>query len=55
MGASEGRASETVSLPVVWSRAANEEFRAAEKWYAEIGTDLAERFVEAVVVIDPAN
>ena len=37
-----------MSLPVVWSPAAKAEFYAAEKWYADISTELAERFAQAV-------
>ncbi len=48
MGAGEGRAAQTVSLPVVWSNAAKAEFYAAEKWYADISAELAERFAQAV-------
>jgi plasmid stabilization system protein ParE len=37
-----------VTLPVVWSDEAKSEFYEAEQWYADIGTPLSERFVEAV-------
>lgn len=48
MGAGEGRAAQTVSLPVLWSDEAKAEFYEAEQWYADISVPLAERFVQAV-------
>jgi plasmid stabilization system protein ParE len=37
-----------VSLPIVWSPAAKAEFYAAEQWYGDLSTELAERFAQAV-------
>ena len=37
-----------MSLPVVWSTDAKAEFYAAEQWYADLSSDLAERFAQAV-------
>jgi plasmid stabilization system protein ParE len=37
-----------VSLPVIWSDEAKAEFYKAERWYADIGLALSERFVQAV-------
>jgi toxin ParE1/3/4 len=48
VGAGEGRVAQTVSLPVVWSPAAKAELYAAEQWYADLSTELAERFAQAV-------
>jgi plasmid stabilization system protein ParE len=48
VGAGEGRSAQAVSLPVIWSDEAKAEFYKAELWYAEIGVQLADRFVQAV-------
>jgi plasmid stabilization system protein ParE len=48
MGAGKGRTARAVSLPVLWSDEAKAEFYDAERWYADIGLPLSERFVQAV-------
>jgi plasmid stabilization system protein ParE len=48
VGAGKSRAAEAVTLPVIWPDEAKAEFYDSEQWYADIGTPLAERFVEAL-------
>jgi plasmid stabilization system protein ParE len=48
VGSGNSRASQAVSLPVIWSDEAKAEFYKAEQWYADIGVHLSERFVEAI-------